>query len=53
MMEVLILVLVIIGALFVMASGMWVAMTLAKVVSAKQSPSTVKRSLEEKQKSDL
>jgi energy-converting hydrogenase Eha subunit A len=36
MMELLILVLVIIGALFVIASGVWVAIVLARVVSARR-----------------
>jgi hypothetical protein len=35
-MALLIYILVVIGALFVMASGFWVAMTLVKVVSTKQ-----------------
>lgn len=35
-MAMLIYILVIIGALCVMASGVWVALTLAKVVSTKQ-----------------
>jgi hypothetical protein len=35
-MALLIYILVVIGAVFVMASGVWVAITLAKVISAKQ-----------------
>ena len=35
-MAILIYILVIIGALFIIASGIWVALTLAKVVSTKQ-----------------
>ena len=35
--------LVIIGALFVIASGIWVALTLAKVVSPKGIPRTAKK----------
>ena len=38
-MAMLIYILVIIGALLVIASGVWVAMTLAKVVSTKQNTS--------------
>ena len=35
-MAMLIYILVMIGALFVIASGIWVALTLAKVISTKQ-----------------
>jgi hypothetical protein len=35
-MEILLLALVIIGALFVIASGIWVAFALAKVISVRQ-----------------
>jgi hypothetical protein len=35
-MKVLLLVLVVIGALFVIASGIWVAIALANVISARQ-----------------
>jgi hypothetical protein len=41
-MAILIYILVIIGALFIIASGVWVALTLAKVVSKKQITSNQK-----------
>ena len=39
----LIYILVMIGALFVIASGIWVALTLAKVVSSKGIPRTAQK----------
>lgn len=42
-MAMLIYILVMIGALFVIASGIWVALTLAKIVSPKEVPRTTKK----------
>jgi len=42
-MAMLMYILIVLGALFVIASGIWVALALAKVVSSKEVPRTTKK----------